>query len=133
MSVSFEGVGQVCATFLGGKLTEGQVVKLTGSGTVGACSAGDSFIGAALCCKDDACTVQVGGFVTVSYTGTAPTVGWCALTADGNGGVKAAAAEAAALEEAGGSGTAGGGKTENSRMLPVVSVDTTAKTATILL
>lgn len=133
MSVSFEGVGQVCATFLGGKLTEGQVVKLTGSGTVGACAAGDSFIGAAICCKDDACTVQVGGFVTVSYSGTAPTVGWCALTADGNGGVKTAAAEAAALEEAGSSGTTGSGKTESSRMLPVVSVDTATKTVTVLL
>lgn len=123
MSVSFEGVGQVCATFLGGKLTEGQVVKLTGSGTVGACSAGDSFIGATLCCKDDACTVQVGGFVTVSYSGTAPTVGWCALTADGNGGVKAAAASEAAEDKA----------AESGRMLPVVGVDTTAKTVTILL
>lgn len=123
MSVSFEGVGQVCATFLGGGLTEGHVVKLTGSGTVGACAAGDSFIGAALCCKDDACTVQVGGFVTVSYSGTAPAAGWCALTADGNGGVKTAAAEAAA----------GDGKTESGRLLPVVSVDTTAKTVTILL
>ena len=119
MSVSFEGVGQVCATFLGGGLTEGQVVKLAGSGTVGACGAGDAFIGAAICCKDDACTVQVGGFVTVSYTGTAPAVGWCALTADGKGGVKAAA---------GGTDSA-----ESGRMLPVVNVDTGAKTVTILL
>ena len=89
MSVSFEGVGQVCTTFLGGGLTEGHVVKLAGNGTVGACSDGDGFIGAAVCCKDDACTVQVGGFVTVSYSGTAPSVGWRALAADGNGGVKA--------------------------------------------
>lgn len=34
MSVSFEGVGQVCATFLGGGLTRGQVVRMTGSGEV---------------------------------------------------------------------------------------------------
>ena len=54
MSVSFEGVGQVCATFLGGGLTEGHVVKLTGSGTVGSCEADDAFCGAAVCCKDDA-------------------------------------------------------------------------------
>ena len=90
MSVSFEGVGQVCATFLGGKLAEGQVVKLTGNGTVETCGDGDHFIGAAICCKDDACTVQVGGFVTVSYSGAAPAVGWSALAADGKGGVKAA-------------------------------------------
>ena len=117
MSVSFEGVGQVCATFLGGRLAEGQVVKLTGNGTVGACGDGDHFIGAAICCKDDACTVQVGGFVTVSYSGAAPAVGWSALAADGKGGVKAA----------------GSGETGSGRLLPVASVDTIAKTVTILL
>lgn len=112
MNVSYEGVGQVCATFLGEKITEGHVVKLTGSGTVGECAAGDSFCGVALCGKDDACTVQVCGFVTVSYSGAAPAIGWTELAADGKGGVKAAA----------------GG-----RKLPVVDVDTAANTATILL
>lgn len=113
MSVSFEGVGQVCATFLGGKLTEGHVVKMTGNGTVGPCEADDAFCGAAICCKDDACTVQVGGFVTVGYTGTAPGVGRNTLAADGKGGVK----------------TAGTGGVN----CLVADVDTTAKTVTILL
>ena len=113
MSVSFEGVGQVCATFLGGGLTEGQVVKMTGNGTVGSCGAGDAFCGVALCCKEDACTVQVGGFVSVGYSGTAPVVGWQTLAADGKGGVKAAS----------GSGV---------RCL-TADVDTTAKTVTIML
>lgn len=115
MSVGFDGVGQVCATFLGGQAVEGQVVKLAGNGKVAPCGAGDGFCGVALCCKDDACTVQVCGFVTVRYSGTAPAVGWTALTADGNGGVKAA------------------GKDDDGRAVPVVSVDETAKTATVLL
>ena len=34
MSVSFDGVGQVCATFLGSGLSEGQVVRMAGNGTV---------------------------------------------------------------------------------------------------
>ena len=88
MSISFEGVGQVCATFLGGGLKDGHVVKMTDNGTVGACGENDAFCGVALCCKDDACTVQVGGFVSVSYSGTAPKVGWSDLAADGKGGVK---------------------------------------------
>jgi len=112
MSVSFEGVGQVCATFLGSKLVEGQVVKMKSSGTVGACSADDLFCGVALCCKDDACTVQVGGFAAVGYSGTAPAVGWCSLAADGKGGVKSAASGLTCL---------------------VADVDTTAKTVTIML
>ena len=113
MSVSFEGVGQVFATFLCGNLTEGHVVKITDNGTVAECKADDSFCGVAVCCKDDACTVQVGGFVTVEYSGSAPTVGWSNLTADGNGGVKAASSGGVACL--------------------AVDVNTTAKTVTIML
>ena len=112
MNISFEGVGQVCATFLGAGLTDGQVVKITDNGTVGACSAGDAFCGVALCCKDDACTVQVSGFVTVKYSGTAPKPGWTGLAADGEGGIKSA-----------GSGTA----------YLVADVNDEAKTVTIML
>ena len=87
MSVSFHGIGQVCATFLGTG-TEGQVVKLSGSGTVAPCAAGDSFCGAAVCVKDDACCVQVAGFVTVAASGVSK-VGWTKLSANGSGGMKA--------------------------------------------
>ena len=90
MNVSFDGVGQVCATFLGKGLKDGHVVKLSGSGTAAACKAGDLFCGVAMCCKDDACSVQVGGFVTVGFSGTAPEAGWTELAADGEGGVKIA-------------------------------------------
>lgn len=114
MSVSFEGVGQLCATFLGGKLTEGHVVKMAGRAAVGACGDGDPFCGVALCCKEDACTVQVEGFVSVGYSGAVPAVGMAELCANGEGGVRAA-------------GESGG------RSCLVVDADTTAKTVTILL
>ena len=111
MSVSFHGIGQVCATFLGDG-TEGQVVKMSGKGTVAACSAGESFCGVALCAKDDACAVQVAGYVTVPYSGTEPATGYAALAADGSGGVKIV---------------------ESGREYLVADADTTAKTVTILL
>ena len=111
MSVSFHGIGQVCTTFLGDG-TEGQVVKMSGKGTVAACSAGESFCGVALCAKDDACAVQVAGFVTVPYSGTEPAPGYAALAADGSGGVKIV---------------------ESGREYLVADADTTAKTVTILL
>ena len=111
MSISFHGIGQVCATFLGDG-TEGQVVKMSGKGTVAACSAGESFCGVALCAKDDACAVQVAGFVTVPYSGTEPAPGYAALAADGSGGVKIV---------------------ESGREYLVADADTTAKTVTILL
>ena len=112
-SVSFHGIGQVCATFLGGGASEGQVVKLSGPGAVGPCGAGDNFCGVAVCQRDGACGVQVAGFVTVRYTGTAPAPGWAALDADGEGGVKSA--------DSGG------------RTYLVADVDAAAKTVTIKL
>lgn len=113
MSVSFQGVGQVCATFLGGGLSEGQVVRMSGRETVGACGDGDAFCGVTVCCKDDACSVQVGGFATVKYSGTVPGAGWAELCANGSGGVRKA--------ESGGM-----------RRL-VVDADTAEKTVTIML
>lgn len=47
--ISFEDIGSVVATFLADSgVKGGQVVKLTGSGRVGPCSAGDAFCGVAL-------------------------------------------------------------------------------------
>lgn len=112
MSISFHGIGQVCATFLGQNITEGHVVKLSDRGTVAACSDGNDFFGVAMCSKDDACSVQVAGFVTVGYSGTVPAVGWTALAANGSGGVKSAS---------------------SGRSYLVVDADTTAKTVTIKL
>ncbi len=113
MSISFHGIGQVCATFLGDHITEGHVVKMSDRGAAAACSDGNDFFGVAMCCKDDACSVQVKGFVTVGYSGTVPAVGWTALAANSSGGVRSV--------------SSGG------RSYLVVNTDTTAKTVTIML
>ena len=92
MQNSYEGIGQWAATFACGDIAEGQVVKISGSGEVAACADGDKFCGVATSVGRDgkACAVAMGGMVSVTYTGTAPALGWTALAADGNGGVKAA-------------------------------------------
>ena len=47
--ISFEGIGEVAATFACGEgVKAGQVVKLTGDGTVGPCGDGERFCGVAL-------------------------------------------------------------------------------------
>ncbi len=112
MNVSFDGIGQWCATFLASGVKEGTGVKIGAGGTAAACAAGDAFCGVAVAVGDGACTVQRGGFVTVSYTGTVPALGRTSLSADGSGGVKG--------NEAGAS-------------YWVVASDTAAKTVTILL
>lgn len=117
MKHSFEGIGQWAATFAAsGEIAEGQVVKISSSGEVSACVSGEAIAGVVLAVARDgaACSVALGGMATAPYTGTAiPTVGWCALSANGTGGVTADS----------GSGN----------KLLVVDVDTAGKTVTFVL
>ena len=88
--ISFEDIGSVVATFLADSgVKGGQVVKLTGNGQVGPCSAGDAFCGVSLEPRAGLAAVQVKGFVTVKTADTL-TVGWAELAGDGDGGVKTA-------------------------------------------
>ena len=99
--ISFEGIGAVVATFAADDgVKGGQVVKLSGSGQVGPCSAGDKFCGVALEPRAGAAGVQVAGFVQVTYTGSL-SVGPALLTADGQGGVKAAGSQSVTPESGG--------------------------------
>ena len=92
MKVSYEGIGQWAATFTCADAVEGQVVKISGNGEVAPCAAGDQFCGVVMYIGRDgkACSVALGGMVTVPYTGSAPALGWTGLAGDGQGGVKAA-------------------------------------------
>ena len=121
MNVSFHGIGQWFATFLAPAVSaeetcqtvEGAVVKVGGQGTIAACSDGDAFCGViAAGGRDGLCSVQLGGFATIPYTGTVPALGLSALAANGSGGVKTL---------------------ESGNKYWVVASDETAKTVTILL
>lgn len=114
MKLSYEGIGQWAATFACTEVSEGEMVKISGNGTVATCSDGEGFCGMVLSVSrgGDACTVALGGLVTAGYTGSAPTLGWCGLSADASGGVKS---------------NAGG------RSCLVVDVDTASETVTFAL
>ena len=90
MKISFEGIGEKMATFIGEEVKPGQAVKVSGAGTVSACAAGESFDGfvAGLC--GEYAGVVFGGAVTVRCSGGAPGFGRVTMTADGEGGVTAA-------------------------------------------
>lgn len=98
--VSFEGIGQVAATFHAGSgVKAGQPVKLSGDSAVEPCAAGERFCGVALTDAKDGCAgVQVSGFTAVGCSDSAVTVGYVSLTADGSGGVKKAGAGDAGAE-----------------------------------
>lgn len=95
---SFEEMGAVTVSFAADTgVKGGQVVKVTGNGTVGPCAAGDAFCGVALAPRNGAAAVQVRGFTKVSRTGQL-NLGWVELVADGQGGVKAAEAPSVTVE-----------------------------------
>ena len=90
MSISFDGIGEVVATFLveaDCELEPGDVVCLTGDSEVGLGTSGGLFCGVA---EDGYAAVQLDGLAVVHYSGTAaPEVGWAMLAADGAGNVTA--------------------------------------------
>ena len=87
--ISFEGIGEVVATFACGEgVIAGQVVKVTEDCTVGPCSDGEKFCGVALSAEVGYAAVQLGGLVKVPASGGSMAAGWCKLSADGSGGVK---------------------------------------------
>ena len=89
MSISFEGIGEVVATFLveeGCALERGQVVCVTGGSQVGLGAKGGKLCGVAVGVSEDGyAAVQIDGMTAVGYSGTAPAVGWQMLAADGTG------------------------------------------------
>ena len=68
--------------------SEGKTVKLLSKSTIGAAAAGADFLGVCVLIRNGLASVVLRGYVTVSYTGTAPVLGYNKLTADGAGGVK---------------------------------------------
>ena len=58
---SYMGIGQWAATF-SGDVPEGQVAKISGSGAVSACAAGEAFCGVVISAARDgaACSVALG-------------------------------------------------------------------------
>ena len=84
--ISFEGIGEVAATFACGEgVKAGQVVKLTGDGAVGPCGDGERFCGVALSAGEGFAAVQLGGLIRVAASGGALSEGWNRLLADGSG------------------------------------------------
>ena len=132
MTVSFEGMGESIATFYNtsteaNRASAGLPVKMSGNGEVSKCADGDGFIGACLSGDDDFVSVRTGGYVRMTYSGAAPTVGYCRLAANGDGGVKLDAGSAVTVTV---SGTAYDttGKTYSGGEYLVLEVDTTAHT-----
>ena len=92
MKVSFDGIGEMVATFPAtGDLKKCCVVKLDAGGQACACADGDGFAGVSVNVRQGFAGVQIAGLAQVKCSGTVPGCGWVKLAADGAGGVKTAA------------------------------------------
>ena len=88
MDFSYEGIGQVVATFAREEGVEpGMAVALTGDCTVGMANSGADLCGKVLAVNGDCCAVQVGGFVKLPFTGESPVAGYNTIAGNGEGGV----------------------------------------------
>ena len=74
MNISYEGIGQWAATFACTDVSEGQVVKVSGSGTVAACAANGVFDGVVLSVGRDgkACSVAMAAWRPSATVATLP-------------------------------------------------------------
>lgn len=97
MKVAFEEIGRMSATFAATGGENGQVCKISANGTVAPCADGDVFCGVLEGVRKGFAGVQLEGFAEVGYTGTAPSLGYVNLAANGSGGVKTASAGRACL------------------------------------
>ena len=90
-SISMQGIG---AEFLTAKkgtaATAGYPCHFSANDTVANSASAAAFSGVVAGVRGSLVTVQYKGFVTVPYSGTAPSVGYGILVADGSGGVKSA-------------------------------------------
>ena len=91
MEISLNGIGETAVTFaVQDGVAAGMPVKMTANGTVGPCAAGDDFCGVALNARCGYAAVQLTGYAELPFDGTAPGVGWQALSAAGDGKIQAA-------------------------------------------
>ncbi len=86
MNVNFNGYGENVATFIADStLNEAGVpVKITADGTVGLCSANDTFCGICVGLRDGYASVQLSGYVKVKTTAKL-SLGFVKLAALANG------------------------------------------------
>ncbi len=90
MNTSLSGFNTLIATFSSSTASKGDVVSMSGNMAVSKAAANAAFCGVCTDKRGGFVSVQLSGYTRLSYSGTAPAVGFAALAADGNGGVKTA-------------------------------------------
>lgn len=88
MSISYNNIGQVCVTCHNTSVQINQPCKVVSNCAVTTCSDGNAFDGVVVATRSNLATVVIRGFVTLSYLGGAPSLGYCPLASAGGSKVK---------------------------------------------
>lgn len=112
LAISYESIGQTCVTCYCSGAQVNTPSKMSTNNTVTACADGNEIECVPVQIRGNIATVVVKGFVTLPYTGSAPSVGLCSLASSGIGKVKVL---------------------EGARKYVVFNVDTLKKTVTFCL
>lgn len=88
MNISFEEIGHLSVTLPAGNCKVGGVCIVDNSGSAVSCTAQTAFCGVVEAVRGKKAAVQIHGFVTLPYTGSIPSGGYCGLSANGTGGVQ---------------------------------------------
>lgn len=97
--VNFKGIDELVVTFKTNESLdvkkEGKLVKIVASDTVAACEEDELFLGEMLKFENrGTCSVRMGGYFELTYSGTAPEIGYQKLVSDKDGNIKSAGPEA---------------------------------------
>lgn len=89
MNVHLNGFDRKEVTFNASSASkEGRTVNLLNKSTVGASPVDTNFLGICTSIRNGLASVVLSGYVTVSFTGTAPALGYNKIVSDGTGGIK---------------------------------------------
>lgn len=91
MSVAFHGIESLVVTFQTEGVTAGYPAVMSANDTVADAADAAAPVGLTLNQRGKLAAVQMKGFARVSYSGTAPSLGYVSLVADGQGGLRTAA------------------------------------------
>lgn len=90
MSIAFHGIENTVVTFRTEQVTAGYPAAVSANGAVADAADGAAPAGIALNQRGSFAAVQIRGFAQTTYSGTAPSLGWNSLVADGGGGLRVA-------------------------------------------
>lgn len=89
MSVAFHGTSELILSFEAGQtVTAGHPQAMSANNTVSNAPDGAKPVGIALHVRNEIAAVKMKGYLELTYSGAAPTLGWNGFVSDGTGGLR---------------------------------------------